>query len=189
VLKIYGGNDECEQKLTKIYGGEMSANELSVEITQEKDTAVNQVLDNLAAELDFLVDLTVEDRKGLAKMGRKNLDIVERSFQHAEGNSRYLPAYMPFEEFKKDVLLYEWLRKVEKKLDLVSNKLKDTAMLAEAESYQTARLYYKSVKAAADAGDEAAEQISRDLAVHFKTRGSRKDNTPPETPGEQPGTA
>ena len=55
--------------------------------------------------------------------------------------------------------------------------------------YQTARLYYKSVKAAADAGDEAAEQISRDLAVHFKTRGSRKDNTPPETPEEHPGTA
>ena len=83
----------------------MSTNKISVEITQEKDTSVNQALDTLASELDFLVDLTVEDRKGLAKMGRKNLDIVSRSFQHAEGNPQFLPAYMPLEEFKKDVCL------------------------------------------------------------------------------------
>jgi hypothetical protein len=166
----------------------MSTNKISVEITQEKDASVNQVLDNLASELDFLVDLNVEDRKGLAKMGRKNLDIVSRSFQHAEGNPQFLPVYMPLEEFKKDVLLYQWLRKLEKKLDQVSDKLKDSAMLAEAEAYQTARLYYKSVKAAANAGDEAAEQITRDLAVHFKTRGNRKNKTQPETPEEPPET-
>ena len=164
----------------------MSTNELSLEITQEKDTAVNQLLDNLKAELEFLVDLTVENRKSLSKMGRKNLDVVERSLQYAEGNPKYLPSYIPFDEFKKDVLLYEWLRKVEKKIDQVSNKIKDTAMLAEAEAYQTARLFYNSVKAAKGARDEVAEQITRNLAVHFKKKGKRKDKPSPDTPVEKP---
>jgi len=163
----------------------MSTNKISVEITQEKDTVVNEMVDKLSAELDFLVALTVEERRKLAKMGRKNLDIVERSCQYAEGNPKYLPAYMPFMEFKKDVLLSQWLRKLEKKLDQFTKNLKDTAILAEAEAYRTARYYYQSVKSSAISGDEVAEQITTDLAVHFKKKGNRKNNKPPETPPDQ----
>ncbi len=63
---------------------------------------------------------------------------------------------MPFEEFKKDVDFSDWLRRVEKVMAPVYDKLKDTAILAEAEAFQSARLYYNSVKAAARAGDERA---------------------------------
>lgn len=163
----------------------MSTNDLSVEISQEKDTVVHQLLDNLTSELDFLVGLSVEERKRLVKMGRKNVDFVDRSFKYAEGNPQFLPIYMPFEEFKKDVDFSDWLRKVEQKLDQVSDKLKDTAILAEAESFQTARLYYNSVKAAAKAGDEGAEQIARDLAVHYKKKSSSKKEEPPQQEPQQ----
>jgi len=64
----------------------MSTNELSVEITQEKDTAVQQLLDNLQAELDFLRDLSIKDRMRLVKMGRANVDFVGRGYRHADGN-------------------------------------------------------------------------------------------------------
>lgn len=158
----------------------MSTNELSVEISQEKDTAVNQLLDNLTSELDFLVGLSIDERRRLVKMGRKNVDFVERSFRHAEGNPQFLPAYMPIEEFKKDVDSSDWLRKVEKAMDQLSNKLKDTAILAEAEAFQSARLYYNSVKAAARAGDESAEQIARDLTIHYKKRSASKKEEPPQ---------
>ena len=47
-------------------------------------------------------------------------------------------------------------------------KINDTAILAEAEAYRTARFYYQAVKEAANAGDEVAEQITRNLANHFK---------------------
>jgi hypothetical protein len=118
----------------------MSTNILSVEITQEKDTAVNQLLGNFQAEMDWLVDLSVKGRRELSKMGRRNLDMVERSYQHAGHKPKYLTLALPIEEFKKDVELYRWLRKLEKKLDLLSDKIKDTAMLAEAEAYQAARV-------------------------------------------------
>lgn len=168
----------------------MSTNQLSVEITQEKDTAIIQGLDNLEAELDFLVDLNVRGRKSLAIMGRKNLELVDRSHQHAQVASQFLPSYMPLEEFTKDVLLADWLRKIKKKVDKISDKIDDTTLLAEAEAYQTARLYYNSVKAAAKAGDESAEQIARDLAIHYKRWGASKNNQPLEkkepTPDSEP---
>jgi hypothetical protein len=164
----------------------MPTNQISVEITQEKDTVVNQILDKLTAEFDFMVALTVEDRRKLAKMGRKNLDIVERSYQYAEANPKYLPAYMPFEEFKKDVLLYQWLRKVEKRLDQFFKNLRDTAITAEAEAYRTARLYYHAVKSEANVGDEVAEHITTDLAIHFKKKGKKKNDNTPKTPEVPP---
>ncbi len=159
----------------------MSKNELSVEITQEKDTAVLQLLDSLKAELDFLRDLSIEDRKGLSKMGRKNVDLVERGYSHAVTRPQYLPSYISLEEYKKDIDLFTWLRKVEKELNLLSDKIKDTAILAEAEAYQTSRLYYNSVKAAAKAGDKEAEPIARDMAIHYKKKGASEEEPPQQT--------
>jgi hypothetical protein len=72
------------------------------------------------------------------------------------------------------------MRKVEEKLDMISRKVKDTAILAEAESYQSARLYYNAVKAAARAGDAAAEQIARDMSIHYRRKSSPKDETSTE---------
>jgi hypothetical protein len=161
----------------------MPTNKLSVEITQEKDTAVQQLLDSVQGELDFLIDLSVEDRKRLSKMGRRHVDFVMRGLKHVEGSPQFIPPYMSLEEYRKDVNFSAWLRKVEKRLGEVLDMVKDTAMLTEAEAYQSARLYYKSVKAASEAGNEGAEQVVRDLAVHFKKLGASKTQ---ETPTQEP---
>jgi len=168
----------------------MSTNELSVEITQEKDTAVQQLLDNLQAELDFLRDLSIKDRMRLVKMGRANVDFVGRGYRHADGNPEFLPSYMTLEEFKKDVDAAEWLRRLEKRLFMLLDKVKDTALLAESEAFKSARLYYNSVKAAARAGKTEAEPIARDLAIHYKRRSTPVVETSPEPqPPELPDQA
>lgn len=148
----------------------MSTNHVSIVIAPEKDTIVQQLLDNLSAELDFLVLLAIEDRRALSKMGRRDLDFVYRAFKHASGTPVYLPPYVLLEEFKKDVDYSTWLRKVEKKIDLILTKVKDTALLTESEAYKSGRLYYNSVKAAAKAGDEEAEKITKELAIHFRKK-------------------
>ncbi|HLP45092.1 MAG TPA: hypothetical protein VK186_20580 [Candidatus Deferrimicrobium sp.] len=161
----------------------MLTEKLSVVVAPEKDTMVHQLLDNLLAELAFLLILAVEDRRQLSKMGRRDVDFVHRGFKHAVGTPLYLPQYVSLEEFKKDVDLSTWLRGIEKQLELISAKVRDTALVAESEAYRTARLYYHSVKAAAKAGDKEAEQITGDLAKHFKKQGSSKEEEPcpPET--------
>ena len=163
----------------------MSTNELSVEITQEKDDAVNQLLDNLFAELDFLRDLSAKGRQRLVKMGRSNVDFVNRGYRHAEGSPQFLLSNITLEEFKKDIDLGAWLRKLEKRLDMLSDRVKDTAMLAESEAFKTARVYYGTVKIAAKAGSEEAEPIARDLSIHYRKQGVSQDGT---TTGPEPAT-
>lgn len=158
----------------------MSTNVVSIEISQEQSDEIDRLLGELDARLGPLPELIVPERVRLVKMGRKNVDFVERGYRHAEINPAYLTGKIPFVEFKKDVVLGKWMRKVEEKLDMISRKVKDTAILAEAESYQTARLYYNAAKAAAKAGDEVAEKIARDMSIHYRKNIPLKDETSTE---------
>jgi len=165
----------------------MSTNLLSVEITQEKQDAVTQLLDNVFTELDFLIDLSAKGRQRLVKMGRSHVDFVVRGYRHAEGTPQYFPGFVNLTDFKNDIDLGVWLRRVEKRLDMLLDKVKDTAMLAESEAFKVARVYYKSVKAAALAGSEEAEPIARDLSIHYRKQGvSRNGTTPEPEPATEP---
>ena len=88
------------------------------------------------------------------------------------------PPYLVLEEFKKNVDFSIWLRKIEKKMDLVFSKVKDTALVAEAEAYQSARLFYKYARAASNIGDEEAEKIAIELAKHYKKKSSPDEEEP-----------
>jgi hypothetical protein len=158
----------------------MSTNLVSMEISQEQSDEIDRLLGELDARLGTLPVLSIAERVRLVKMGRKNVDFVERGYRHAEINPAYLTGKLPFEEFKKDVVLGKWMRKVEEKLDMISRKVKDTAILAEAESYQSSRLYYNAVKAAAKAGDEVAEKIARDMSIHYRKSTHSQDETSTE---------
>ena len=164
----------------------MSKNELSVEITQEMDTSVHQLLDKLQEELDFLKDLSIKERQRVAKMGRRDVDFVNRSYRYAGGNPDFVPAYMSLEDFKKYVDFSDWLRRLEKKVEAVLDKIKDTALLAESEAFKLSRLYYNSVKAAYGAGNTSAEPIARDLGIHYKRRYTSNVETPPEPEPVEP---
>ena len=157
----------------------MSTNLLSVEITQEKQDAVTLLLDNLFAKLDFLGDLSAKERQRLVKMGRCHADFVTRGYRHAEGTPQFVPGFVNLTDFKNNIELGAWLRRVEKSVDLLIDKLKDTAMLAESEAFNFARLYYKVVKAAAKAGSEEAEPIARDLSIHYRKQGVSRNGTTP----------
>jgi len=157
----------------------MKNNFVSLEISQELVDEVDRLLKDLETRLNPLSDLTIAEQRRLAKMGRKNVDFVERGYRHADINRDYLIGKISFEKFKKDVDLGKWLRIVEKKMGLVSSKVKTTAILAESDAYRAARLYYNAVKAAARAGDELAEPIARDMSIHYRKKKSAQDEVPP----------
>ena len=163
----------------------MTTNVLSVKISAEQSAEVDRLLDELNSKLGPTVELSVESRKRLVKMGRKNVDFVDRGYRHANINPEYLTGKLPLEEFKKDIELANWMRNVEKKLGLIANKIKDTALTAEAEAYQSARLYYNAAKAAAAAGDEVAEKIARDMSVHYRKTKTPEDETTPTPPTDK----
>lgn len=170
----------------------MSKNTISFEVSEEKDTAIQTSFETLSNELGFLIELSDKENRRLCKMGRKNLDFVHRSLQHAQTSPGYIPPFVSLEEFVKDVNLASYLRKFEKNLTILTEKVRSTATLAEAEAFRAGRLYYSTAKTAAGAGDEEAETVVKDLAVHFKDLGPKKetiDSTTEETEEtEQPQT-
>jgi len=158
----------------------MNVNNFNILITAEQISETDRVIGELNTQLGALIELSTIDRKRLFKMGRKNVDFVERAYRHATTNPEYLMGKLPFEDFKNDMDLAKWLRDVEKKLGLVVNKIKDSAIKAEAEVYQSSRLYYNAVKAASGAGDEVAEKISKDLSIHFRKKKTAEEETTPQ---------
>lgn len=88
-----------------------------------------------------------------------------------------MPAYLSLEEFAGDMELKSGLHRIYAEVNALHERLKDTIMQVESEAYAMARVFYKSVKAAAREGAEDAEIIVKDLAYHYKkNRAGKTDN-------------
>ncbi len=146
----------------------MAANLVSFVISEEFRAAVFAKFAELIALFTFLVDLDVEGRKRLAKMGRKHADFTKRGFKLGELYPRFIPSFSSLEEFGKDMDVSTYLRKLQEEFGAFLDKIEDTAMQAESEAYHAARGIYTNAKIAAKAGDEEAERVIKDLGVHFK---------------------
>ncbi|MGD2090915.1 MAG: hypothetical protein PVH61_32375 [Candidatus Aminicenantes bacterium] len=154
----------------------MNLNKISAVITQEQETQIKQLIKNARKILSFLVNLSSEERIKKTKLSRGRVDFVNTSLVHARGNPKYFPGYIDLEEFAKDVELKDILLRIRAELKSFTERIDDTILLVGSEAYQAARLFYKSVKAAAKEGAEDAERIAKDLAYHYKNQGTSNDN-------------
>ena len=77
----------------------------------------------------------------------------------------------------------ELLKQIQRILGVVEplwEKLGDTYMLLGAEAYALARVFYNTVKSAAQAGVPGADSIAKDLGERFKKQFSNPDQETPE---------
>lgn len=153
----------------------MKFNQISAEVPHEKELEVIQHIKDARASLDFLVNLNSDQRIRMSKLSRKRVDFVDTSLVYVKANPEYLPAYINMEEFVKDVELKDCLHRIMAELYAFAERVSDTTLQVESEAYRAARLYYKSVKAAAREGTEDAERIARALAYHHKGQGPPKN--------------
>ena len=158
-------------------GVSMKINQVSAVITQENEDLVIQNLTACTETLDFLISLTTDEKSRMAKMSRKALDFVERGLMYAADNPEYIPSYTSLEEYQKDVSLAKRLDRIYAAAISFCEKVKDTKMTVDAESYAIARLYYGSVKTAAKQGVPGTPQIYKDLMYHYKKSKNGKDET------------
>ena len=163
----------------------MKHHKISAVVPHEKEKEVIQQIKGIRANLDFLVNLTSEQRVRMPKLSRRRVDFVDKSLVHVRANPEYFPAYMDTEEFVKDVDLRECLQRIIAEHNAFGERLNDTLLQVSSEAYRAARLYYKSVKAAALEGTEDAERIVHELAYHHKNMGSSKNGDNETFPDEE----
>lgn len=162
----------------------MKLNGTGAEITREAEEKVLQNIKDTIALLPCLVDLTNKERIRITKLGRRYVGFLEKSLLYATTNPRYLPGYLTAEEFEKTMARRDALCKIQAEILAFSQKLRDSILSTESDAYAMARVFYRSIQAAADAGTEGAEEINRELSYRYMKQHSKKGNGVEQEPRE-----
>jgi hypothetical protein len=137
---------------------------LNNEIVQRLRDAVKVLTDNMQP---FLVKISAQERRELAKMGDKTVSFVTKSAEYAEMNPQLVPPFVDVAEMRKDVNTIGLLRPIASELEKLTDQLSDTMMLAGSEAYSSALAFYGSAKNAAKLNQPNAEVIANELKVRF----------------------
>jgi hypothetical protein len=125
----------------------------------------------------LLVNLEVDDRRGMAKLGDKTLAFVGKTFEYGSQNSLLVPAFVDLAEGKKDLALATQLNTLAKLLMPLSQSVIDTATVAGSDAYVAGLGIYGHIKAAAANNVPGATNISDDLAKRFPGKSRNKKAT------------
>ena len=156
----------------------MPDNHISATLSQADRMAVLEALNTIRAKLPFLVDLSLEERKALPKMGDTGRGFVMQALQVAEQNPDILPRSFDVAEMRKDVELLDALLPIVTASAQLNELLDDTYTAVGSEAYASALLVYQFVRAAGKGAalDGALDALGQRFAR--KSRPSPVSNPP-----------
>ncbi len=120
--------------------------------------------------LPHLVDLNVQQRRELPKMGDKTLAFVAKALDYAKEHPQMCPPFLDMAEFQKDMDAVRLLQDLQRPLAQVADVIDDSLLLSGSEAYAAALVFYHSVKSAARSKVQGANTIFDDLAQRFPAR-------------------
>lgn len=155
----------------------MDNNKISAVISPTQQTSVLTAVDGMETDLPFLRGLTDDERKRMAKAANGRLLFIDKALLYAQQNPGVLPVDFSLPEFVKDVNLVHAYAPIVTRLVPFTEKVKDTGILMNSESYSQALLVYDCFKRANRNG--AYGGILADLGAFFKGQGPQ---IPPPAP-------
>jgi hypothetical protein len=149
---------------------------ISAQLSDTNREVIMSAIATIKASMPFLVDLTVEDRKALPKMGDKSRAFVTKALEIATQNPDFLPRSFDLEEMRKDVELFDQLYPLLLSLNQLQEMMENTYTAVGSEAYTAALTIYKYAKASDQGG--GLEGILDDLGQRF-TQKSKKEKPQP----------
>ncbi len=156
-------------------------NRISKVLTSEEITSIQQCLTTLQCELDFLQNLTPNERKNLPKINSANKIFAEDSLHILEGRPQWIPGALTAEEARKDLTLFEQLDPIILELESVLRQLKDTQTIVGSEVYRVALSVYSLADAARKMPMEGAQSAHELLKARFSQSMNTRADTPEDT--------
>jgi hypothetical protein len=151
-----------------------SGNRISFAPTEEKKQAIHAAIRLLQETLKpLLVDLSVDERRALPKMGSKTVEFVGKALNYARESPQFNPSFVDVDEFARDLAAVQELLALQRPLSMLADMVEDSVMLSGSEAYAAALSYYRAVKAAALLGQPGATLIAEDLGLQFANRGPK----------------
>jgi hypothetical protein len=142
--------------------------------TSDQEAVMNAIAD-IRQKLPFLVDLTTEERRSIAKLSSKGLVFVRKALAIAEQNPQILPPLFNLAEMRDNADLFESLTGILLAVDQLRKQLDDTAVSTGSKVYAAARAVY----AYAGSAGAALETATTDLGHHFARKGNGAAAKPP----------
>jgi hypothetical protein len=142
----------------------------------QRDTVFTSI-SKIEGQLNFLINLTAQERQALPKMGNSSQSFVSKALEIASNNPQFLPPYVNLPALKVDYELAVRLQEIEIQLASLLEKVADTHLAAGSEAYVASLTIYNSLKAASKGNIPGAKALAAELAERFA-----QDPVSPATP-------
>lgn len=166
----------------------MAFKNINYVMPDEKKNRIMSLLGELHTEvIEFAVNLEPEDRRSMPMMGQKTFGFTDLCHGFAFKHQDLLASFQKPDEMKNDMDFTRQLRDVLDVLDPIYEKIQDTYMAVGAEAYLAARIFYKSVKNAAEMGVPGCDVIVKELGTIFKrpSRSKKEESSAQESHTEE----
>ena len=157
-------------------------NRISAVLAPADKATILQKITEIRALLPFLINLTVQERKELFKLGDKGLGFDEKCKSYMAANPGLVPSFVSVTEMDKDRTLRLAVLDIQRELDSLREALDDTALVLGSEILMGDLSFYQNVRQATKRGSiTGVDVIYNDLKARFP--GTRTATTPtPPTP-------
>jgi hypothetical protein len=135
-------------------------------LSAEQQQAALQTLAQLQSQLPFLIDLSVDERRSLPKMGDKSRTFVDQGLALATQNPGILPRDFDLDEYRRDATLVRQLEPLVLAMREFMSRLEDTYLAAGSDAYSQSLLIYQVAKLAGKHGalDQHLDSLGRRFA-------------------------
>jgi hypothetical protein len=151
-------------------------NQINVVIPAQELAEINSLVVQLKEALaPYIVALTTEEIKSIAKMGDKTVAFVDKVRDYTVSNPEFvLQQSINLVDFNIDVDAVKTLSPIFKSISQINADLQDSIMLCGNEALIPALMYYGSVQLNAKNGVASAKSIYEDLKQRFPGTKRRK---------------
>ena len=142
-------------------------NRISATLSDADVTELDGHLDAIRAKMPFLITLTTQERRELAKMGEKSIGFEEKCETYMQSHPQFLPGFVGLDDVSKGRALRSQLLHLLAQQQALLAAVQDTLMQIGSNVWSSDLAYYKSVQEAAKRGLPDAEAIYKDLSSRF----------------------
>ena len=144
-----------------------SDNQISAVLSTEAQQAILGHVAAIRELMPFLLTLTTDDRRRLAKMADKLIGFEDKARVYMNSNPEFMPGFVSLSEVTKDRELRGPLSMIFTTVSALAYTLDDTYMKLNSELHKANLAYYNTVKEAANRGLPGSKAIYEDMQKHF----------------------
>lgn len=143
----------------------MPQNLISLQLTTTDLTAIDGALKTLEDKLTSLIDLSIEQRRFLTKMGDKSEAFARKAVEVLGNNPNVLPGNFNLAELRRDLAAFDLLRSRLVRLDRLQERMSDTELALGSDVMNGALEGYAFLKVAGKG--EGLDTARKALSVRF----------------------